>query len=240
MNKIFKKYLTATILSSIILMVLGILLIFKSRDVMFMLSYVVGAILVSLGTVAIIRFLRKAKRQEPTELDIAYGMISIILGIIVISHPEGIASIVPIILGIGIIINSANKFDYSLQLKAAKNSIWKTTMVIAIISTLCGIILLFNPFAAAEAATKVIGVFIIIYAILDLISALTVRKTVVNIRSTVKEIQVQDADVVEEEEATEASEEVEEEPKEEKEEEDSTKGPEEKPKKGKNKKAGKK
>jgi len=77
---------------------------------------------------------------------------------------------------------------------------------------------LFNPFAAAEAATKVIGVFIIIYAILDLVSAFTVRRTVVNVSSTLKEISVQDADVVEEKEATE---EVEEE----------TKEPEEEPKK---------
>ncbi len=204
MNKIFKKYLTATIISSICLIALGLLLIFKAKDVMFTLSYIVGAILVALGTVAIIRFLRKAKNQEPTNLEFAYGIISIILGIIVISHPQGIASIVPIILGIAIIINSANKLDYSFQLKNEKNSVWKATMIIAIISTLCGLILLFNPFAAAEAATKVIGVFIIIYAILDLISAFTVRKTVVKVSINSKELTVQDADIVEEEEEKEA------------------------------------
>ena len=203
MNKIFKKYLTSAIISSVILIALGLLLIFRARDVMFMLSYVVGAILVALGTVSIIRFLRKAKNQQKTELEVAYGLISIILGIIVISHPQGIASIVPIILGIAIIINSANKFDYSLQLKAAKISIWKTTMLIAIISTICGIVLLFNPFAAAEAATKVIGVFIIIYAILDIVSALTVRRTVVNVSGDIKEIAIQDAEVVEEKEESE-------------------------------------
>ena len=199
MNKIIKKYLTATIISSIILIALGFLLIFKARDVMFTLSYVVGAILVALGTVAIIKFLKKAKNQEPTELEAIYGLISIVLGIVVISHPQAIASIVPIVLGIGIIINSANKFDYSLQLKAAKISVWKRTMLIAIISTLCGIVLLFNPFAAAEAATKVIGIFIIVYALLDIISAFTVRKTVDNVTTTFKQIDVQDADVVEEE-----------------------------------------
>ena len=199
MNKIIKKYLTATIISSIILIALGFLLIFKARDVMFTLSYVVGAILVALGTVAIIKFLEKAKKQEPTELEAIYGLISIVLGIVVISHPQAIASIVPIVLGIGIIINSANKFDYSLQLKAAKISVWKSTMLIAIISTLCGIVLLFNPFAAAEAATKVIGVFIIVYALLDIISAFTVRKTVNHVSTAFKQIDVQDADVVEEE-----------------------------------------
>ncbi len=203
MNKIFKKYLTTTVISSLCLILLGFLLIFKAKDVMFFLSYVVGAILVALGTVSIIRFLRRAKNQEPTDLEFAYGMISIILGIIVISHPQGIASIVPIILGIAIIINSANKLDYSMQLKAEKNKVWKTTMLIAIISTLCGIVLLFNPFAAAEAATKVIGAFIIIYAILDLVSAFTVRKTIINISANVKELEIQDADVVEEEEETE-------------------------------------
>ncbi len=220
MNTIFKKYLTTTIISSLCLIALGLLLIFKARDVMFTLSYVIGAILVALGTVAIIRFLRKAKNQEPTNLEFAYGIISIILGIIVISHPQGIASIVPIILGIAIIINSANKLDYSFQLKSENNKVWKATMIISIISTLCGLILLFNPFAAAEAATVVIGVFIIVYALLDLISAFTVRKSVITITINERELPIKDAEIIEEKEDEEEVEETVEEPevKEEKEE----------------------
>ena len=44
---------------------------------------------------------------------------------------------------------------------------------------------------------------IIIYAILDIVSALTVRRNVVNVSGVLKEIAVQDADVVEEKEESE-------------------------------------
>ena len=60
-------------------------------------------------------------------------------------------------------------------------------MVISIISTLCGIVLIFNPFKALTSFTKIVGIFIVIYAVLDMISTFTIKRNVKIFQKTMKE-----------------------------------------------------
>ena len=199
MEKIMKRFFRSSIITSLILITLGLLLIFKSEATILLISYVIGGILIAIGVIAIIKFIQNAGKEQKNELDIVYGVVSIILGIIVIKNPEAIASIIPVILGISIILSSATKLQYALELRENKNKLWKTTLVLALISTLCGIILLFNPFKAASYFTKIVGVFIVIYAILDMISSYTVKRNV-NIFQKSIEAGIAEAVIIDEEE----------------------------------------
>lgn len=199
MENLMKKFFRSSIITSIVLIVLGLLLIFQSEITILSISYILGGILIALGVLAIIKFIRNTNTLLKSELDIVYGVVTIILGILIIKNPEAIASIIPIILGISIIISSATKLQYAFELKANKNSLWKTTMIISIISTLCGIILLFNPFKGAVMFTKIIGIFIVIYAILDIISTTTIKKNVTIIHNAIDR-NIADAEVLNEEE----------------------------------------
>ena len=104
---------------------------------------------------------------------------------------------IPIVIGIGIIINSCNKLQYAIQLKSNENDLWKSTMIISIISTLCGIILIFNPFQAAVGITRIVGIFIVIYSILDIISTITIKRNVKKFHKELEET-IKDAEIIEE------------------------------------------
>lgn len=198
MEKLMKQFVKSSIITSTILVILGFLLVFQSETTVMTISYIIGGILVAAGALALIRYVRNAQGPEfRNELDIIYGIVTIIFGIIVIKSYQAVASIIPIVIGIGIIISSAGKLNYAFQLKANKNELWKTTMVISIISTICGIVLLFNPFKAALGIMKIIGIFIIVYAILDLISTITIKSSVARIHKAVEET-ITDAEIVSE------------------------------------------
>ena len=198
MEKLMKKFFRSSLLTSLFLIALGLLLIFQSNAVIYSISYIIGGILIALGVLAIIKFIQNTNNEQKSELDIVYGIVCVILGILVIKNPEAIASVIPIILGISIIISSATKLQYAFELKSNGNNLWKTTMVISIISTLCGIVLLFNPFKALTSFTQVVGIFIIIYAVLDMISTITIKRNVKFFEKTMKE-NVKEALVVKEE-----------------------------------------
>ena len=198
MEKLMKKFFRSSLLTSLFLIALGLLLIFQSDAVIYSISYIIGGILIALGVLAIIKFIQNTNNEQKSELDIVYGIVCVILGILVIKNPEAIASVIPIILGISIIISSATKLQYAFELKSNGNNFWKTTMVISIISTLCGIVLLFNPFKALTSFTQVVGIFIIIYAVLDMISTFTIKRNVKFFEKTMKE-NVKEALVVKEE-----------------------------------------
>lgn len=198
MENIMKNFLKSSIITSIVLMILGILLIFQSETTIMIISYIVGGILVAAGALALVRYIKNAKEPRlNNELDIMYGIITIIFGFIIIKNYQAVASVIPIVLGIGIIISSAAKLNYAFQLKANKNNLWKTTMIISIISTIFGVILLFNPFKAAMGIMKVIGILIVIYAVLDLISTIAIKSSVTKIHKAVEET-IADAEIIDE------------------------------------------
>lgn len=198
MDNMMSKFLKSTLLSSIGLAILGGLLIFQSEFAILSISYTVGAILVAIGVLAILGFIRDLNKGTKNELNIVYGIVTVIMGIIVISNPEAVASIIPFVMGILIIISSAAKLQYSLELRKDKNNLWTSTMIFSTIMLLCGVLLVFNPFKGAELFTKVIGGLILFYAVLDIISTLRIRKTVKTIHKEISE-HVAEADVVKEE-----------------------------------------
>lgn len=197
MDKITIGFFKSTILTSIILMILGLLLIFESETTIVSISYMIGTVLITIGALTIINFIRKYQSNIKSSLDIIYGTVTTILGILVITNPHAIASIIPLVVGIGIIINSASKLQSALELKQNDNKLWKSTMIISIISAVCGVILLFNPFEGVVLFTRIVGVIITIYAILDIVSTMTIKKNVKDIRNVI-EASIVEADVIDE------------------------------------------
>lgn len=185
MKKIMNKIFKSSILGAISLVVLGILLIFESEATIVTISYVVGGILVAIGVLAILKFYKEVKENADTGMDVIYGIISVILGIVVISNPKAVASIIPIVIGLIIILNSGTKLQFSVELKRNNNNLWKSTMILSLVSTLCGVLLVFNPFKGAAFLTKLIGILILVYAILDIVSTITIKNTVKKIKNAI-------------------------------------------------------
>ena len=200
MEKLMQKFFRSSLVTSIVLMILGVLLILQSEVTIITISYIIGTLLIALGAIAIIKFVKNVNGITREDLDIVYGTVTIILGVIVIYNPEAIASIIPIIIGRGIVISSATKLQYAIELKENLSSQWKTTMIISIISALCGVILICNPFKGAVVIMQIIGGFIIVYSILDIISTITIKKNVTAIHNAL-DGKVEDVEVIEETEA---------------------------------------
>ena len=198
MKKFISNVIRTSVICSLALIALGILLIVKSEATIMTISYVIGGILIALGVLAEFNYFKEQKySNNEYDLDIVYGIVSIILGVIVIKNPEAIGSIIPLIIGVLIIANSVVKLEYSLELKKEDNELWISTLVLSIIMVICGVLLIFNPFKGAVFLTRVVGVFILIYAILDLISTFVIKNTLDNIQKEIKE-NIPDAKVIEE------------------------------------------
>ena len=186
MSEFMKRIFRSSIIASISLFILGVLLLVASEATIISISYIIGSIFVLLGVLGIIRYIRTFNSTDRNELDLVYGLVTVMLGLLVITNPKAIASIIPFILGLIIIISSATKLHYAFQLKSDENELWKSTLAISILTTICGIVLLFNPFAGAIVITKLVGSVIIVYSVLDIISSITIRNNVIKIRKEIE------------------------------------------------------
>ena len=157
---------------------LGLLLFIKSDDTIVAISYLVGGAIIILGILAFINFFKKKNSDFVSSFDIIYGMITVVFGIFILSNPKMVATIIPFIIGGWVLIKSSFKIAYAIELKNVENVIWKNVLVTSIISALVGVIMIFNPFKTSVVVFKIIGAAIIVYAILDIISTIQLKKNV--------------------------------------------------------------
>lgn len=176
-----KKTIWPSLISSVAVLLLGLLLFFKSSLTLMGISYVFGGLIIAIGVLAIIRFISNNHSDISNQLNIVYGIVCIISGIFFIEKPAIIGSIIPIVMGIGIIINSSLKIQQSFNLKSLNNNYFLWSFIMALLSLVCGVVLLFNPFKGAVIITKVIGIFLAIYAILDICNTIVLKKSGVSI-----------------------------------------------------------
>ena len=124
---------------------------------------------------------------------IFFGVMMVLLGVILIVYPKLIAQLIPIVLGIWFITDSIVKIRISLSLKDYDDTPWVLTLVLSIISMLCGVVFILHPLASSEVITTFIGALIMIYALSDIIDMFMFKKHINDvIKSLKKNIKVID------------------------------------------------
>lgn len=163
------KSFILSIITSLIFVILGLFLFVRPDATITTISYIIGIALLILGILSIIRYFKSCFGISPFDFNLVYGVLVIIAGLYLIFNPLLLEVIFPVILGIWIIINAVTKFQYSLILYKMKKSDFKYTLIISLLVFILGIILLINPLKSILLITQIIGIFIIIYAVLDII-----------------------------------------------------------------------
>ncbi len=186
MEKKIKKTFNTNLILSIIFVVIGLFLFIKPDTTISIISYILGGILLASGIYSCYKYFSSDGIVNMFNFELVYGVLLLIAGIFLIFNPNALASFFPIILGIWIIINSVTKFQYALVLKKVKNEDWIYTTIISILTFLWGVVLLYNPFKSALLITQTIGVFIIVYAVLDIIDNIIIRKNIKDILNIFK------------------------------------------------------
>jgi hypothetical protein len=129
-----------------------------------------------MGVLAIIKFISNDHGEISNQVNIVYGILSIIAGIYFIEKPDIIGSIIPLFMGVVIIISSSLKIRQSFDFKNVNSSYFFWSFLTSLLSLICGVILLFNPFKGAVLITRIIGIFLVIYAVLDICNAIIFQK----------------------------------------------------------------
>jgi len=175
-KKKFKSMYKTSMIFSIILFFIGLFLLMKPETTLHAISYFVGIVLIIWGIIPVITFFSNKEKESYLEFTFIIGVFALIFGIIVMINPEIIGSIIPLLTGIWMIINGVTKLYYALSINKEGNA--TTSILISLIILVCGLLLVFNPFGGAVMLTKLIGIFVIVYSVLDLIECYTLNKSI--------------------------------------------------------------
>ncbi len=167
-----KKMSITSIIFSLLFIFTGIFLLLKPETAINIVCYVLGVILVLWGVVSIIQFFSDKNSTNYLSLSFIFGAFVFIFGIIILIKPSIIASIVPLLLGVWMVINGVTKLSYSLSIyKINKNIL---SIIGSILIVIFGVTLIFNPFEGAKGLTQIIGISLIVYSVLDLAESIAI------------------------------------------------------------------
>lgn len=178
MKKQFDKILKTSLVSWLVFIVLGLFLVLKAELTLQIISYIVGGTLF-LSIVPLVKQLL-AKEANYGSLAFVSQIFMVVAGLIIILNTGLIASIIPILIGILMLINGISKLQFAYLLKSNSIKNWTFTLVLSIFILAGGILFLTNPFRGAVAITKLIGVFMIIYSIIDMLDFLIIHREIRN------------------------------------------------------------
>ena len=184
MKELFKKTATSIILSSIAAFVIGLIMVVAPGISLQTIGIVAGIYIIIHGIVLIALAFSAHMAYVPF-YGVMSGLLSIILGIILLAMPGILSTVFAIALGIWIILSSINIISIAITTRKEYSN-WGLLLLLGIIDLICGIIILFNPFASSISIVVLGGVIIMVHSIINIVDMIVIKKNVKDITKAVE------------------------------------------------------
>lgn len=165
MEKFLKKAGWTSILTSLVLAIIGIVMIYNPQTTMQFISTILGIFFIVMGIIKLINYFVTKGNSSLFTNDIAWGIISIIIGLVVIVYSSTIENIFRIMIGIWIIYSGFTRLNLSFKLKSVSQKVWAFVLILSVLMIIGGLYVTFYT----GALILTLGVIILIYSIMDII-----------------------------------------------------------------------
>lgn len=161
---------------SVAIILLGIILIFWPRLSATVICIVGGIAMIVFGCVKLFGFFSKDRFQLAFQFDFAFGIFMILAGLVMLVHTEEVVEALPVLMGVMVLIDGSLKLQTSLEAKRFGMERWWGILALAVLTCICGMLLVLNPYEGAAALTIFLGITLIVDGVQNLcVVAYTVR-----------------------------------------------------------------
>ena len=170
------------IIMSLLFVILGICLIIWPDCSLKLFCTLIGIMLIAYGCIKIVGYFSKDYYCLAFQFDLAFGILLIAVGAIIIARREQVVNLIFAIFGILTLADALFKIQMSMDAKRFGLSLWWRILVVAVLTGILGVLLLIRPFDAAEIMMILVGVSFLFEGILKLCVAIYTIKILENRR----------------------------------------------------------
>ena len=168
MNGILKKIAYTSVLQDIILLLFAVILLFMQSTIYSIIAIFIGAFFIFKGIIEICRYFMAKGLSEFYKSEIIYGIVSILLGLVIIIARSALGWLVNTCIAIYIIYGAIKNFDLSFKMKKLDVKPWFVMAIISGLMILFGLYVLLNK----NILVSVYAIYLIIYTVMDLIESI--------------------------------------------------------------------
>lgn len=183
----FNKILIGSIILNIFFLLFGVIIYLNPIITLELTGIILGVYFLIFGIYTIYEFL-VGDSNPLFKLNLIWGILFMIVGLLVMINPFKIVKILTFALGIYLTVVAIRKSIEAFRLKKYKYDGWVLILVIAIILLVFGIFIMINPMASMD-IVEVTGIFIILASILEICNSImlyTKAKDLLNLFKTEK------------------------------------------------------
>ncbi len=166
----------------------GVLFIVKPELSAMVISRALGAAMIVFGLIKLVGYFSKDLFRLAFQYDLGFGLLLIALGILVLAKPAGVLDFIFVALGIAILADGLFKVQIAVDSKRFGISTWWLTLVLAMVTGVVGLALVFRPWDSARLLTTLLGAALLAEGILNLCVAVSTVKIVGHQRPDVIEV----------------------------------------------------
>ena len=174
MKKAFQNMTNSIICSSVIACIIGLIMAISPSMSVKTIGIIVAMYIIAHGIALIVLDVQASKYYVPFD-GMLSGILSIVLGIILLGKPDIFTTIFTIAIGVWIVLSSINSIKMALELKN-DDSPWFLLLLLGVVDLILGMIVIFNPFAASLSITVFAGIMIIIHSIINIVDMVIIKK----------------------------------------------------------------
>lgn len=167
-----KELKWSAIWKGILYILLGVAALIIPETMEKTLGYLIGIVAIVAGAISMICYLLRDAHQNYYHNDFVVGLVSIVIGCLVLYKVEWIISLIPVILGVLVLASGCSKLQDVIDMKRMEYGNWILMLVLAAVNLILGIVLLANPFQAATVLFRVIGVGLIFSGLTDCVTTM--------------------------------------------------------------------
>lgn len=159
------------ILAALAYVVLGVVLLAWPDTTGNVLCTLLGILLLGYGIFQIIGFFTRGDEGWGSgAVYLLAGLCAVVLGVFALSSPEKVLAILPVALGAVVVVDSCISLKRAFQLKELGMERWWIAALLAVVTLLFGLVVMFNPFQSALLVIRIVGGVLIYQGISDLVT----------------------------------------------------------------------
>ncbi len=176
--KTLKVAKTGCLVASALLIALGILIILWPDVSVSLVGIIAGVMLIALGLFKVMGYFSKDLYRLAFQYDLAFGLLLMVLGTLLLVRPDSAMYIVCLIVGISIAGDGLLKLQTGLEARKFGLTSWWLIVVLGVLAAVVGIITAFRPVEGAQVLMILMGVSLLAEGLLNLCVTLCAVKIV--------------------------------------------------------------
>lgn len=167
------------IILSVFELIVGIILFLKPASFTKTIIMILGVLLIISGVVSIINYFRTPPATAVLEKNLTKGLIATTFGLFCTFNSNWFIVTFPVITllyGIMTLITGITKIEWTVDMVRLKIKGWYFIALSALLTIICAIVIICNPFSSTAILWTFIAITLIIEAVFDVVSALLVKE----------------------------------------------------------------